>query len=131
MGLDSFFKMPKNPDEEVKQYNLPEFAEPYPSLCGGMFSGDGTDGSFRGKVYNPFIEELTGVSLYEEEINNETLREMVAKFEELFDSGKALDYLKEFNEKSNWWELKENELFDLYRVFKAFTDVGAHLYGWW
>ena len=29
------------------------------SLCGGMFSGDGRDGSFRGKVYDPIIQELS------------------------------------------------------------------------
>ena len=29
------------------------------SLCGGMFSGSGSDGSFRGKVYDPIIQELS------------------------------------------------------------------------
>jgi len=28
-------------------------------LCGGMFSGNGFDGSFRGKVYDPLIQELS------------------------------------------------------------------------
>ena len=28
-------------------------------LCGGMFSGYGNDGSFRGKVYEPLIQELS------------------------------------------------------------------------
>ena len=28
-------------------------------LCGGMFSGGGNDGSFRGKVYDPLIQELS------------------------------------------------------------------------
>ena len=28
------------------------------SLCGGMLSGGGSDGSFRGKVYEPLIDEL-------------------------------------------------------------------------
>ena len=28
-------------------------------LCGGMFSGGGSDGSFRGKVYEPLIQELS------------------------------------------------------------------------
>lgn len=30
------------------------------SLCGGMLSGGGSDGSFRGKVYEPLLDELTG-----------------------------------------------------------------------
>ena len=29
------------------------------SLCGGLFSGYGSDGSFRGKVYDPLIQELS------------------------------------------------------------------------
>ena len=29
------------------------------SLCGGLFSGYGRDGSFRGKVYDPIIQELS------------------------------------------------------------------------
>ena len=28
-------------------------------LCGGMFSGYGNEGSFRGKVYDPLIQELS------------------------------------------------------------------------
>ena len=28
-------------------------------LCGGLFSGNGFDGSFRGKVYDPLIQELS------------------------------------------------------------------------
>ena len=28
-------------------------------LCGGLFSGGGSDGSFRGKVYDPLIHELS------------------------------------------------------------------------
>ena len=29
------------------------------SLCGSLFSGYGADGSFRGKVYDPIIQELS------------------------------------------------------------------------
>ena len=29
------------------------------SLCGGLFSGHGRDGSFRGKVYDPIIQQLS------------------------------------------------------------------------
>ena len=36
-------------DERIKDVNL----------CGGMFSGGGSDGSFRGKVYEPIIQELS------------------------------------------------------------------------
>ncbi len=35
-------------DERLKDINL----------CGGMLSGSGSDGSFRGKVYEPLVDEL-------------------------------------------------------------------------
>jgi hypothetical protein len=50
MGLDSIWKMPDG-------VNHPAF-EPALDLCGGLFSGFG-QGSFRGKVYNEFIEHVS------------------------------------------------------------------------
>lgn len=32
------------------------------NLCGGMLSGSGSDGSFRGKVYEPLVDELMSMS---------------------------------------------------------------------
>ena len=32
------------------------------SLCGGMLSGSGSDGSFRGKAYEPLMDELMSMS---------------------------------------------------------------------
>ena len=45
-------------------------------LCGGMLSSTGDGGSFRGKVYSKLVEAATGVSLYEEWIEPETVKEM-------------------------------------------------------
>ena len=42
--------------------------EQVPSLVGGICSGNGCDGSFRGKCYNSLVEEVTGYSLYEDEL---------------------------------------------------------------
>ena len=39
-------------DERLKDINL----------CGGMLSGDGRDGSFRGKAYEPLVDELMSLS---------------------------------------------------------------------
>ena len=39
-------------DERLKDINL----------CGGMLSGSGSDGSFRGKVYEPLVDELMSIS---------------------------------------------------------------------
>lgn len=46
------------------------------SLVGGMFSGNGNTGSFRGKVYSQLVEAATGQSLYQEWIEPETVRQM-------------------------------------------------------
>ena len=44
MGLDNFFsKSEASPQEVTFSQEL--------KLCGGMLSGNGSDGSFRGKVY--------------------------------------------------------------------------------
>jgi len=39
-------------DERLKDINL----------CGGMLSGSGSDGSFRGKAYEPLVDELMSLS---------------------------------------------------------------------
>jgi hypothetical protein len=59
MGLDNFFKRSKNSPKNVK---FPEGLH----LFGGMFSGHGSDGSFRGKVYDEFFSANTSVSLYQD-----------------------------------------------------------------
>lgn len=106
MGLDSFWKHPVEGSPE------PEFDPPL-SLCGGMFSGHG-QGSFRGKVYNGIVEGVTGVSLYQEQIPNSTVREMAAKL--------AAHYSK---------LSVEGEEADLVRMFLAYAESGHDLLGWW
>ena len=54
MGLDNIWM--KNKDEHGVIEG--EF-----KICGGVFSGHGND-SFRGKVYERFVEDVTGVSLF-------------------------------------------------------------------
>ena len=72
MGLDNYLtkddtnELPSEVLEDLKGLNL----------CGGMLSGNGTNGSFRGKVYAEEVEQITGVSLYDAEIPPETLRSM-------------------------------------------------------
>ena len=72
MGLDNYLtkddttELPSEVLEDLEGLNL----------CAGMMSGNGTNGSFRGKVYAARVEQVTGVSLYEAEIPPETLRSM-------------------------------------------------------
>jgi len=75
MGLDNIWKKNKEENGVIEG----DF-----KLCGGVFSGHGND-SFRGKVYDRFVEDVTGVSLYGDpetfEIPNETVKQMADDLE--------------------------------------------------
>ncbi len=73
MGLDTYaVRSPGDPS--LDEADERAFQEAGIELCGGMFSGDG--GSFRGKVYDEVVLEVTGVSLYQEWIPPEVVWEM-------------------------------------------------------
>ena len=62
MGLDIYAS--RLPDDiELSEDDLHAFEKSGASLCGGMFSGGGNDGSFRGKVYQVLILDISGFSL--------------------------------------------------------------------
>ena len=118
MGLDSFWmKKTDNGDFDVLEMSF----EPELKVCGGLFSANG-NGSFRGKAYADLIETVTGVSLYQDEISNETVREMSARMQEAEIPGDEL--LHEWNTMPEEWE-------DIKRMFKAYSEAGAILHGWW
>jgi hypothetical protein len=90
MGLDSYW-MHKGEEASVEG----DF-----KICGGLMSGHGNS-SFRGKVYDKAVEAITGVSLYQERIGNETVKEMTKKMQEAsvpdeFDKEQWLDFVKMF-----------------------------------
>lgn len=71
MGLDNFWKIPEEEDHPI--FTGADFG-----IVGGMLSGPTTTDlrhtkcqSFRGKVYSDFIDELTGISLYSDLLNQE------------------------------------------------------------
>ena len=66
-------------------------------LCGGMFSGGGSDGSFRGKVYEPLIQELSNGEhtwyIYQDEDNfipSDKLKEQATLLSELLEATKEV-----------------------------------------
>jgi hypothetical protein len=62
MGLDTYAaRSPGN--IELTEEDIQAFQEADISLCGGLFSGDGNDGSFRGKVYVMLVLEITARTL--------------------------------------------------------------------
>ena len=60
MGLDTYA-------HKAKELNV-DFASIAGRLCGGIMSQTG-EASFRGKVYDDFVESVAGASLYQEWIN--------------------------------------------------------------
>ncbi len=114
MGLDSYWRNP-----ETDEILLLDFDPPL-RLVGGMFSEYG-NGSFRGKVYAPLLEAVTGVSLYQQRISNHVIREMADVLDRTpFDPKFQIEY-----------GVSEQEYRDLQRMFRAYADAGAVLDGWW
>lgn len=111
MGLDCFWENSEGQRATVDR----EF-----NVCGGLFSDNGTT-SFRGKVYNDLIEQASGISLYQENIDNETCRKISACLD-------AFDFAKY---DATFWTLELDEFEQLKEMFRVHSELGHHLYGWW
>ena len=118
MGLDNYAA--HSPDDiELTEEDLQAFQDANIELCGGVFSG--CDGSFRGKVYESYVREITGESLYAPWLPPETVKEM---FHALTDFE---------NER---WHIDQDSLpedsdhSDLWRFFKVCSERGLGLVGW-
>lgn len=90
------------------------------NVCGGIFSGNGNS-SFRGKVYNTIVEEITGVSLYQDEISNDQVNEMAKKLAEA-------DWSRVSKIDS---EITQQEFNNLAAMFILHGKAGHVLRGWW
>ena len=62
-----------------QEEDVQAFKEADINLCGGVLSGYGDDGSFRGKVYNEIVRRITGQSLYQSWIPVEAVADMYQK----------------------------------------------------
>ena len=99
---------------------------PENKLCGGLFSGGGN--SFRGKVYEGWVEVCTGVSLYEEEIPADTVAQM---YDDLVKLTNPVNFAQ-FNESGcNTYQISFEEVQDLLKWFEVVKDEGASIIGWW
>ena len=116
MGLDTYAVI----EEDGQRKRAP--ADAFPAdlrLCGGLLSGHGDTGSFRGKVYSDLIESITGESLYQEFIPPATVAEMSRKLDADDGSG--------FEDEG----LGYKDLPDLRRFFAVCRERGFGLVGWW
>jgi len=112
MGLDSFW---------VDENNNAASVEGNLKICGGMFSGNGNT-SFRGKVYNHLVEQITGVSLYQEEISAAIVKDMAGKLTQEFEKNPQAPF-GEFFMGEEWS--------DLVKMFQLHAEAGHKLVGWW
>lgn len=122
MGLDCYFQKPTMPGQTAE---MPEFPRDI-SLCGGMFSGHGQDGSFRGKVYDPFITEAidSDMSLYEERTPEDLLKLADGIEQFLQENGTAQAFHYQY-------ELSRQEIEDLALAFRVFGEAGYGTWAWY
>lgn len=128
MGLDTFaMKIVPAPAEDFAGIEL----------CGGMFSSTGA-ASFRGKVYNSFIEWVTGdeKTLYEEHTDFESVKEirnqLALFFVENKDDTKAQELLDEIHNNGQIdYSITVDEVRNLLKFFDVCVEKGYTLHGWW
>ncbi len=113
MGLDNYWRDDDgNPGLIEKEFNL----------CGGMCSGNGNS-SFRGKVYYDYVKDTTGVSLYDDIIDNDRVMEMAN------DLKASLD---QFNDDLAYtYGIDKEEAENLVLMFEEHGNAGHHLISWW
>ena len=133
MGLDNYWVIPNpewsgNPESEIEgDYKYLDCKNPQwvsnelPNICGGMFSGNGANGSFRGKVYATLIQELTDHDIYRRQQPEDVQRiaEGLTCYAMFKDREEILNY--DFTE----------DLFQLIVVFDKYAKAGAALEAWY
>ena len=132
-------------DERLKDINL----------CGGMLSGSGSDGSFRGKAYEPLVDELmsmsdenfhgTGIWHKCEEYDDppyvtsdelkaqaKVLEEFIqAKLEIIEEEGETYDDDTIVYQIKDWVEYTLGEVKDLATLLGIAGKRGAIMHVWW
>ena len=121
MGLDTFAS--RSPEDiELTGEDSQAFEQADIQLCGGIFSGNGNDGSFRGKMYVMMVLGITGESLYQDWIPPETVQEMYATLE-------ACDPEQAFQE-NGWHRCSPVDILELRKFFKVCSERGLGLINW-
>ena len=97
---------------------------PNHSLCGNPITGNGmidTNAYFRGKVYDRFIDEISGETLYTEEGNHEFILDIAVALETA--NITELTYAA--------FGITQEEINDLTKVFRYAADNDLTYVGWW
>jgi hypothetical protein len=139
MGLDCYIQIDDKAfeHEDIKDVNL----------CGGMFSGQGNNGSFRGKVYSPLMDHVLGQegTWYHEgdEVSSscELVRqaEALAQFLSAYSPGDRIKLddriiIDDETDEEHIFEGEEysyDEVKDLETLLRVAGENGATLHSWW
>ena len=139
MGLDCYIQIDDKAfeHEDIKDVNL----------CGGMFSGQGNNGSFRGKVYSPLMDHVLGQegTWYHEgdEVSSscELVRqaEALAQFLSAYSPGDRIKLddriiIDDETDEEHIFEGEEysyDEVQDLETLLRVAGENGATLHSWW
>lgn len=119
MGLDTYAYN----DKGMMDDKLFEGAD---HLCGGMFSGGGA--SFRGKVYNGFIEDITGVTLYQEKMSASDLDKIISGLGFFIEDFNTEEYAES---KLCIHRMTLKEVKVLLAWFKTVKNNNGFVVGWW
>ena len=115
------------------------------TLCGAMLSGNGANGSFRGKVYEPLVGELMnepGLWHLEGEdahITSQELKEqadalgqlITAKLEDADELDEVVEDDTIIYQSSIGYEYTFKEVCDLETLFRVASERGAVMTVWW
>ena len=143
MGLDCYIKhddcetdFTYEDDPRIKNVNL----------CGGMMSGNGADGSFRGKYYEPLIDELMQEDCIwhtEESIHIQTseLKEQAQALADLLHAVESdakeeertleHDTIVYQTQHGSPYEYNYQEVKDLELLLRCASERGAVMLCWW
>jgi hypothetical protein len=118
VGLDTYASRGPG-DVSLSTDDERAFGDAHVELCGGMYSGEG--GSFRGKVYEDVVLEVTGVGLYQQWIAPDEVARMAAALE-------ACDPEQVARADGR---VAAGEVRSLAMFFRVCADRGLGLIGWW
>ena len=119
MGLDTYASRSTD-DIILSDEDLEAFSKAEITLCGGILSGN--DGSFRGKIYEIMILDITNQSLHQDWISPETVLEMHTALEKC-------DPQQAFQEYS-WHRCSPLDILECRKSFKVCSDRGLGLINW-
>jgi len=123
MGLDVY--VVRSPDVGLTEEDEHAFDEAGIELCGGISSGGG--GSFRGKVYDTLIPDLTGVSLYQTWIPPETVKQMAEALRRV----DPQEFERVIAKKYSWEDYSAHTIVHLCKFFDICAERGLGLAGDW